>query len=167
MIKLTIDDFNIETVAFIDSDADQNCIKEGLVPTKFCDKTREQLMSANGAPLKIKYKLDKVYICNDGYCFKNTFFIVKDITNDLILGTPFLTQIYPFYVNEIGVHTNIMGKMISFKFLSPTKQKESSLLQSSSIYHRIDSIQKMNSQISFIKDNISYLSINEQLQDPT
>jgi len=42
----------------------------------------------------------------------------------LILGTPFLTQIYPFYVNETGVHTKIMGKPISFKFLSTAEQKE-------------------------------------------
>lgn len=85
-------------------------------------------MSANGDPLKIKYKLDKGYIYNNGYCLKNTFLIVRDITNDIILGTPFLTEIYHFYVNKIGLHTDIMGKRISFKFLSPTKQKELSLL---------------------------------------
>jgi len=74
--------------------------------------------------LSISYKLDKGYIKNDGYCFKNTFLIVDNIINDLILGTPFLTQIYPFYVNETGVHRKIMGKPISFNFLSAAKQKE-------------------------------------------
>jgi len=46
------------------------------------------------------------------------------MTSDLILGTPFLTQIYPFYVNGIGLHTKIMGKTISFNFLMLAKQKE-------------------------------------------
>ena len=46
------------------------------------------------------------------------------MTSELILGTPFLTQIYPFYVNEIGLHTKIMGKTISFPFLTAAKQKE-------------------------------------------
>ena len=62
-----------------------------------------------GTPLTISYKLNKGYIKNDNYCFKNIFLIVDNMTSDLILGTPFLTQIYPFYVNEIGLHTEIMS----------------------------------------------------------
>jgi len=62
------------------------------------------------------------------------------MTSDLILGTPFLTQIYPFYVNEIGLHTKIMGKTISFRFLTSAKQREIANLQSSSIYKQINSI---------------------------
>jgi len=62
------------------------------------------------------------------------------MTSDLILGTPFLTQIYPFYVNEIGLHTKIIGKTISFKFLTAAKQREIANLQSSSIYKQINSI---------------------------
>ena len=62
------------------------------------------------------------------------------MTSDLILGTPFLTQIYPFYVNEIGLHTKVMGKTISFRFLTSTKQCEIANLQSSSIYKQINSI---------------------------
>jgi len=72
--------------------------------------------------------------------FKNTFLIIDNLTSDLILGTPFLTQIYPFYVNEIGLHTKIMGKTISFKFLTAAKQREIANLQSSSIYKQINSI---------------------------
>jgi len=85
----------------------------------------------------LRYKLNKRYIKNDGYCFKNTFLIVDNMISDLILGTPFLTQIYPFYVNEIGSHTKIMGKTISFNFLTAAKQKEIAHLQSSSIYKQI------------------------------
>jgi len=73
-----------------------NCIKRGIVPAKYCEKSKEELASANGTALNISYKLNKGYIKADGYCFKNTFLIVNNTTSDLILGTPFLTQIYPF-----------------------------------------------------------------------
>jgi len=59
------------------------------------------------------------------------------MTSDLILGTPFLAQIYPFYVNEIGLHTKIMGKIISFNFLTTAKQKEIAHLQTSSIKSKL------------------------------
>ena len=75
------------------------------------------------------------------------------MTSDLILGTPFLTQIYPFYVDEIGLHTKIMGKTISFRFLTAAKQREIANLQSASIYKQINSIHlKQNLVNSFTLD---------------
>jgi len=32
------------------------------------------------------------------------------MTSDLILGTPFLTQIYHFYVNKIGLQQRLWAK---------------------------------------------------------
>jgi len=121
IVTLAVEDFSTNTVALIDSGADVNCIKRGIIPTKYCEKTNEGLSSANGTPLSISYKLNKGYIKTNDYCFKNTFLIVDNITSDLILGTQFLTQIYPFYVNESGLHTKIMGKTISFNFLTAAK----------------------------------------------
>ena len=118
IVTLVLEDISVNAIALIDSDADLNCIKGGVIPTKYCERTSESLASANGEPLSINYKLDKGYIKNNGYCFKNTFLIVDNITNGLFFGTQFLTQVYPFYVNETGVHTKIMGKPISFTFLS-------------------------------------------------
>ena len=63
------------------------------------------MASANGDLMCIRSKLDKGYIRNNNYCFKNVFLIISNITNDLILGTPFLTQIYPFIVSEQGIQT--------------------------------------------------------------
>jgi len=89
------------------------------------------------------------------------------MTSDLILGTPFLTQIYPFYVNEIGLHTKIMGKTISFKFLTAAKQREISSIQSSSIYKQINVIHLKQTLIQNLQEEVSYLRIEEQLQNPT
>jgi len=166
IVTLTVEDFSTNTIALIDSGADINCIKRGIVPTKYCEKTNEGLSSANGTPLTISYKLNKGYIKNDGYCFKNTFLIVDNMTSDLILGTPFLTQIYPFYVNEIGLHTKIMGKTISVNFLTAAKQKEIAHLQSSSIYKQINFIHLKQSLLNSLQEEVSYLRIEEQLKKP-
>ena len=167
IVTLVVDDISVNVIALIDSGTDLNCIKGGVIPTKYCERTNESLSSANGEPLSISYKLDKGYIKNSGYCFKNTFLIVDSITNDLILRNSTLTQIYPFYVNETGVHTKIMGKPISFNFLSAAKQKEVANLQSSSIYKQINTLQIKQNLIWSLQEEVSYLRIEEQLQNPT
>ena len=167
VVKFIVEDFSINVVALIDSGADQNCIKEGIVPTKYCERTKEQLASASGDPLCIRYKLDKGYIQNNNYCFKNVFLIVANLTNDMILGTPFLTQIYPFLVNETGVHTKIMGKRISFNFLSEARLKQVLSLQSYSIFKQINILRSKQKQICHPQEEISYLRIEEQLKAPS
>jgi len=163
VVAIVVNDFSTNVVALIDSGADQNSTREGIIPTKYCERTKEQLCSANGEPLYIKYKLSKGYISNNGYCFKNIFLIVQNITHDVILDTPFLTHIYPFSVNETGVHTKILDKQISFNFLSATKQREVSLLQNSSIYKQVSLLQLKQNQISYLQDKLSYKRIEEQL----
>ena len=165
---------SVNAIALIDSRAYLNCIKGGIIPTKYCERTNENLSSANGEPISISFKLNKGYIKNEGYCFKNTFLIVDNITNDIILGATFLTQIYPFYVNETGVHTKIMEKPISFNFLSATRQKEVVTLQSSSIFKQINTLQikqnlirNLQEESSNLQEESSYLRIEEQLQNPT
>ena len=73
------------------------------------------------------------------------------MTSDLILGTPFLTQIYPFYVNDVGLHTKIMGKTISLKFLTAAKQREIASLQSSSIYKQINTITSLHEKVKSLQ----------------
>ena len=127
-IKIIFNHFSTSAVPLIDSGADQNCIREGIIPTKYCERKKEQLCSINGGPFNTRYKLNKGYIQNNGYCLKNIFLIVQNITHVIILGTPFLTQIHPFQVNESGVHTKILGNQISSSFLSAVKQRKVSLL---------------------------------------
>ena len=91
--------------------------------------------------LQVKYKVSNAYICNQGYCFKNSFILVRDMSQEVILGTPFLTQIYPFKVDQIGVHTEIMETIISFKFVNSIYQNDLSLLQNASITKQINVIE--------------------------
>ncbi|KAK2980152.1 hypothetical protein RJ640_000895 [Escallonia rubra] len=66
-VKVVISkDFTFEGIALIDSGADLNCIKEGLVPTKYCETTRQALTTANNGRMKINYKISESWVCNDG-----------------------------------------------------------------------------------------------------
>ena len=56
--------FHLDMVALVDSSADQNCIREGLIPTQYYEKSYEKLSGANGSNLNVKYKLSKTQICN-------------------------------------------------------------------------------------------------------
>jgi len=68
------------------------------------------------------------------------------------LGTPFLTQIYPFTTNEAGIHTSIIGTTpITFKFLTAAYQKEILELQTSSIFKQINTLQTKQNQICHLQ----------------
>jgi len=60
-----------------------------------------------------------------------------------------------------------MGKTISFNFLLTAKKKEISQLQSSSIYKQINTIHIKKNLINSVQEEVSYLRIEEQLQDPS
>ena len=129
LVIITIEDFKQTYVTLLDSGTDSSYIKEGIIPTKYCERTNETLMAANGENLQVKYKFTKGSICNNNYCIRHNFIIVKNISNDIILGTPFLIQIYPFLVGHERISTNITGKTITFKFWTPIKQRELQILQ--------------------------------------
>jgi len=63
-IRMIINDFVLDTMALFDTRANSNCILEGLVPTKFFEKTSEKLSTSNGSKLKINYKLSSAIIEN-------------------------------------------------------------------------------------------------------
>ncbi|KAH1249428.1 hypothetical protein GmHk_05G012775 [Glycine max] len=89
-IKIIINDFVLETMALFDTGADSNCILEGLIPTKFFEKTSEKLSTANGSNLKINFKLSNAIIENQGLKISTNFLLVKNLKNEVILGTPFI-----------------------------------------------------------------------------
>ena len=65
-----------------------------------------------------------LHICNNGVCFETVFVLIKDLPSKIILGTPFMTLIYPFLVTDEGIKTNILKKDIFFKFIVPPILKE-------------------------------------------
>ena len=64
-------------MALFDTGADSNCILEGLIPTKFFEKTSEKLGTANGSKLKINFKLSNAIIENQGLRINTSLLLVK------------------------------------------------------------------------------------------
>ena len=49
-VKIVVSpDYHFTVIAMIDSSADMNCIQEGLIPSKYFEKTTERLVSTNGS----------------------------------------------------------------------------------------------------------------------
>ena len=70
-VKIVVShDYHFNVIAMIDSSADMNCIQEGLIPSKYFEKSIERLVSANGTQMKIKYELNNAHVCHGNVCFK-------------------------------------------------------------------------------------------------
>ena len=80
--------------------------------------------------LQINYKLSNAYVCNNEYCFKNIFILVKNLKQQVILGTPFLTQIYLLLLILKELIQIFLDK---FEFSSPMKNKDIAALPQASI----------------------------------
>ena len=102
----------------IDSGADMNYIQEGLIPSKYFEKSTERLVSANGSQMKIKYELNNTHVCHDNVCFKIPSVLVKNMTDKVILDLPFINALYPFLVEHDGITTDPFGQEVKFKFAS-------------------------------------------------
>ena len=94
----------------IDSGADMNCIREGLIPSKYYEKSTEKLFSANGTQMKIKYELNNAHVCHENVCFKIPSVLVKNMTDKVILGIPFIKTLYLFLTEHDGITTDPWAK---------------------------------------------------------
>ena len=114
-------EFKISAKALFDTGAGLYCIKEGIIPTKYFEKTKG-LRSANGSNLKIQHKLSNVCIENQNV-FCKTSFLSKDLTTNIILGTPFINLLKPFTATDEGIITKTLNQNINCKFISKPKEK--------------------------------------------
>ena len=109
-VKIVVsNDYHFTIIAMMDSDANMNCIQEGLIPSKYFEKSTERLVSANGTQIKIKYELNNAHVCHGNVCFKIPSVLVKNMTNKVILGLPFINTLYPFLVDHDGITIDPFG----------------------------------------------------------
>ncbi|GAV91067.1 hypothetical protein CFOL_v3_34467 [Cephalotus follicularis] len=116
-----------------------NCIQEGSIPTKYFEKTKQKLSTANGENLRVNFKATDVHICNEGICIKQSFILVKDLdigigVTRIILGQPFLEIIKPFKVKTEGITTKIFQQKILFAFNEKPITKDINLLKTFSLF---------------------------------
>ena len=88
---------------------DLNRIQEGLVPTVYFEKTTQRVVGANLLPLDIEYKISNVHICYQNVCYKISLIFVRNMQPKVVLGTPFLTLLYPFKVKKKGIEIKYKG----------------------------------------------------------
>ncbi|KAL4186961.1 hypothetical protein AMTRI_Chr09g36800 [Amborella trichopoda] len=125
LVKIVVNnEYDFQSLALIDFGADLNCLNEGIVPTKYFDKTTQILYTVNGSRLYIKYKLSNTMICNNGHCFPTPFIMIKGLSRAGILSVPFLTLFYPMTITHTGIETQINNTTIQFEFLDKPKIKE-------------------------------------------
>ena len=118
-VKIVVShDYHFTVIAIINSCADMNCIQEWLIPSKYFEKSTERLVSANGTQMKIKYELNNAHVCHGNVCFKIPYILVKNMTDKVILGLPFINALYHFLVEHDEITTDPFGQKVKFKFAS-------------------------------------------------
>ena len=131
-VSLTIvikNKFAIDIIALFDLGVALNCLQEGLVPTQLYEKTKQTLFGANGRKLTIKYKLSDAHICNQGIYIKQTFILVKDLKEKTLIGIPFLSSIFPIWIDDQGIRIKLLDKEILFEFANPHGERNINTLR--------------------------------------
>ena len=139
-------DYQSTFIALIDSGADLNCIQEWLIPTVYFVKTSQRLSIASNDPLKVQYKIPQGHICKNDICIKTSFLLVKNISDQIVLGTPFLTQLYPFQIDDQGLKTKYNNQEILFEFIRGIEVKEINQVEDF-----INLLQQKQKQVKFLK----------------
>ncbi|XP_061364817.1 uncharacterized protein LOC133308224, partial [Gastrolobium bilobum] len=114
----SISNFDLEIEALFDTGADSNCIQEGLIPTKYFEKTSERLSTASGSKLQVNYKLPKAIIESDNLKVETPFLLVKNLKNGVILGTPFIKSLFPLTITDEEI-ADLIAKGLIRKSKSP------------------------------------------------
>nr|KAJ0222080.1 hypothetical protein LSAT_V11C200067080 [Lactuca sativa] len=132
--------FNLNNITtLIDSGVDMNFIQKGIIHTHFYKKKTYSRLNGAGDSKLIS--------------FKTHLILVKNLTYPLILGTSFITMIYPFSVHENGIKTNIFGKDIMFIFCEPIQ------------YSNINILNYKTKQAKYLINEINDIHIINQLEE--
>ena len=75
-----------------------NCIQEGIIHSKYYEKSIEKLFSTNDTQMKIKYELNNAHVCHDNVCFKISSVLIKNMTHQVFLGLPFINSLGYIYI---------------------------------------------------------------------
>ncbi|RDX95013.1 Orf V, partial [Mucuna pruriens] len=81
----------------------------------------------------------------------------------MILGTPFLTLLYPFQVTKKGLITKTLNKEICFEFIKPPRTSELNILKESLI-SKINTIERKKKHINMLNREIKFKRIEDQLK---
>jgi hypothetical protein len=141
-------DYSFDALALMDTGADLNCIQEGLVPSRYFEKSMETLSSASGNRMQINFELNNAHVCQNKICFHIPSVLIKNMSEQVILGMPFIAMIYPFNADLHGVKTNVMGVPINFQFASK--------FEVDICHQSMNMISAKTKHLSFLKQDVMY-----------
>jgi hypothetical protein len=147
--------YAFDVIALIDTGADLNCIQEGLTPSKYFEKSVEKLSSASGEKLMINFELNNVHVCQHNVCFHIPSVLLKNMTEKVILGIPFIAMLYPLTTDFDGVTTVKMGIPIKFPFASK--------YEIDVCHNFMNLIFAKNKHLDFLNQEVVYKKIFEQI----
>ena len=112
--------------------------------------------------MHIKYEINNTHICKDKVCFNTSFVLVKNMSDKVILGLPFIQLLLPFTTDVDGITTAPFGQSVKFEFLQQFEENDIKMLQNNLISQSICLIQNKEKQIKFLKDEIYHQRIERQ-----
>ena len=89
-------------------------------------------------------------------CFKIPSVLVKNMTDKVILGLPFINALYPFLVEHDGITIDPFGQKVKFKFASKFEID---------IDDALNLIHAKAKYLNFLKQEVRYKKIAKQLSD--
>ena len=106
--------------------------------------------------MKIKYELKNAHVCHENVCFKIPFVLVKNMTDEVIIGLPFINALKPFLTEHDGITTDPFGQKVKFKFASKFEID---------IDNTLNLIHAKTKHLNFLKQEVRYKKIVEQLSN--
>ncbi|KAF3646734.1 hypothetical protein FXO37_20308 [Capsicum annuum] len=66
-----------------------------MIASRYFQNTTNTVRNASGQKMGVDYRIPKAYICKNKVCMPETFVLVKDVTDELILAKPWFLHLYP------------------------------------------------------------------------
>ena len=106
--------------------------------------------------MKIKYELNNAHVCHDNVCFKIPSVLVKNMTDKVILGLPFINALYPFLVEHNGITIDPFRHKVKFKFASKSEIDSDIAL---------NLIHAKTKHLNFLQQEVKYKKTAEQFSN--
>ena len=91
------------------------------------------------------------------YRLHGPFILVKDLKEKVLLGVPFLSSIFPMWVDYQGIRTKLLDKEILFEFANPPGERSINTIKD-------QVIKAKQNHINLLKQEIALVRIEDQLK---
>ena len=94
--------------------------------------------------MHINFSIPQAEVCQGGMSFMTKFVLVKNMTDRVILGNPFLCLLYPFITDNEGITAHPFNQPVKFGFIRSPELWEVSSLQKASISRTLNTLTAHN-----------------------